>query len=205
MIVGGALSDGGGLYQWLRETLLPDYDSEFIESELGRLEPDAHGLTILPFWAGERSVGWNGEARGAILGLSLQTRSIEILRAAMEAIAYRFALIARALEPLAPRAKIRAAGNALGASPTWVQILADVLGRSVILSETAEASMRGAALLALKAAGKIQSIEEISMPSFSIAAPIFEPVMSRHTIYQAGIERQQRMYERVIQKNLTGR
>jgi len=200
VIVGGALSDGGGLYQWLRESLVPDQDCESIENELGRMQPDAHGLTILPFWAGERSVGWNGEATGAILGLRLQTRPIEILRAAMEAIAYRFALIAQALEPLAPGAAIRAAGNALGASPTWGQIVADVLGRSVMLSETAEASLRGAALLALEAAGKIQSIEEISTPPASITAAIFEPVMSRHALYQVGIERQQRMYERLITK-----
>ena len=59
------------------------------------LEPDAHGLTVLPFWAGERSPGWSTEARGAILGLTQRTQPIEILRAAMEAIAYRFALIAR--------------------------------------------------------------------------------------------------------------
>lgn len=200
VIVGGALSDGGGLYQWLMETLVPNYDPESIENELGRMEPDAHGLTILPFWAGERSVGWNTDAHGAILGLSLQTRPIEILRAAMEAVAYRFALIARALEPLAPRATIVASGNAVGSSPTWAQILADVLGRRVMVSEAAEASTRGAALLALEAAGKIQSIEELSTAPESIAAAIFEPVMSRHALYQAGLERQQRMYECVITK-----
>jgi gluconokinase len=177
--------------------LLPGYDYESIESELDRLEPDAHGLTILPFWTGERSTGWHAEARGSILGLSLQTRPIEILRAAMEAIAYRFALIARALEPLAPDAKIMASGNALGSSPAWAQILADVLGRRVMVTEAAEASMRGAALLALEAAGRIQSIEEISTP----VETIFEPVMSRHALYQSGLERQQRMYERVITKN----
>lgn len=196
VIVGGALSDGGGLYRWLKESLLSEYDSESLEHQLGRMEPDAHGLTVLPFWAGERSVGWNADARGAILGLSFQTGPIEILRAAMEAVAYRFALIARALEPLAPQATIIAAGNALNASPTWVQILADVLGRRVIVSEPTEASLRGAALLALEAAGKIQSIEEISTP----VEAIIEPNMSRHALYQTGLERQQRMYQRVITK-----
>lgn len=196
VIVGGALSDGGGLYQWLAESLLPNYDSESIENELGRLEPDAHGLTILPFWAGERSAGWNAAAHGAILGLSLHTRPIEILRAAMEAIAYRFALIASVLEPLAPRATLIASGHALRSSPTWVQILADVLGRRVLVSEEAEASTRGAALLALEAAGKIQSIEEFSVP----VETVFEPRMSHHVLYQDGLERQQRMYERVISK-----
>ena len=162
ILIGGALSDGGGLYDWIKESMLREENFATIESELELLSPDAHGLTILPFWSGERSTGWNPDARGAILGLTLQTRPIEILRAAMEAIAYRFALIARALEPLAPSAMLIASGHALRSSPTWVQILADVLGRRVAMSETSEASMRGAALLALEAAGKIQSIEEFS-------------------------------------------
>ena len=196
ILIGGALSDGGGSYNWIKEALLGEEDFEMIESELELLEPDAHGLTILPFWAGERSTGWNPDARGTILGLSLQTRPIEILRAAMEAIAYRFALIATALEPFAPEATIVASGHALRSSPTWMQILADVLGRRVIVSELSEASMRGAALLALEAAGKIRSIEEFSVP----VETVFEPKMSHHVLYQDGLERQQRMYERVITK-----
>jgi gluconokinase len=193
VIVGGALSDGGGLYQWFRESLPGNYDSELIEMELARMDPDAHGLTILPFWSGERSTGWNADARGAILGLSSQTRPIEILRAAMESIAYRFALIATALEPLAPEATIMASGNALRSSRVWVQILADVLGRPVTLCQEAEASMRGAALLALEAAGKIQSIAEFSVP----VETVFEPTMSHHERYRDGLARQQRVYETI--------
>src|ERR1051325_1766543 len=113
VVVGGALSDGGGLYHVLKESLMPGQDSQEIEDELSQLEPAAHGLTVLPFWAGERSTGWNPYARGVVLGLSLQTRPIEILRAAMEAIAYRFALIARALDALAPAATLVASGHAL--------------------------------------------------------------------------------------------
>ena len=175
VVVGGALSDGGSLYRWIRESLLSGEDSESIEDELDRLDADAHGLTVLPFWSGERSTGWNPDARGAISGLTLQTRPIEILRAAMEAVAYRFALIARALEPLAADASIVVSGHALRSSPAWVQILADVLGRRLNVSERAEASTRGAALLALEAAGKIRSIEDFSVP----VEAVFEPDMTR--------------------------
>jgi gluconokinase len=112
----------------------------------------------------------------------------------MEAVAYRFALIARALEPLAPGASVMVAGHALTSSPAWVQILADVLGRRLNVSERAEASTRGAALLALEAAGKISGIEDFSVP----VEAVFEPDMTRHARYQAGLERQQRMYERVF-------
>jgi gluconokinase len=199
VVVGGALSDGGSLYRWIRESLLSSEDSEWIEDELDRLDADAHGLTVLPFWSGERSTGWNPDARGAISGMTLQTRPIEILRAAMEAVAYRFALIARALEPLAPDAGVVVSGHALSSSPAWVQILADVLGRRLNVSERVEASTRGAALLALEAAGKIRNIEDFSVP----VEAVFEPDMTRHARYQVGLERQQRMYERVVSETQT--
>lgn len=201
ILIGGALSDGGGLYHWIKELLLYEENFATIESELELMTPDGHGLTILPFWSGERSSGWTPDARGAILGLSLQTRSLDILRAAMEAVAYRFALIFNALEASAPNAMLIASGHALRSSPTWVQILTDVLGRRVIMSELSEASMRGAALLALEAAGKIRSIEEFSVP----VETVVEPNMTQHALYQAGRERQQQMYERVITRNDTGR
>ena len=178
ILIGGALSDGGGLFNWLKESLLPAESFATLEAELELVSPDAHGLTVMPFWAGERSTGWNPSARGAILGISLQTLPSEILRAAMEAIAYRFALIAAALEPFAPGATLVASGNALRSSATWVQILADVLGRSVLVSERSEASIRGAALLALEAAGKIQSIEEFSVSVSTPVETVCEPTCS---------------------------
>jgi gluconokinase len=198
IVIGGALSDGGGLYYRIKQSLLDTEDFATIESELELLSPDTHGLTVLPFWAGERSTGWNPAACGAILGLTLQTRPIEILRAAMEAIAYRFALIADALEPFAPGATLVASGNALRLSPTWVQILADVLGRPLQLSGTFEASMRGAALLAFEAAGKIQTIEKFPAPDSVSVERVFEPHLRNHAIYQQGLARQQRIYQKLF-------
>ncbi|HEV7376331.1 MAG TPA: gluconokinase [Pyrinomonadaceae bacterium] len=194
VVTGGALSDGGGLYSWMNDALALSDDLKQTERELALMEPDAHGLTILPFWAGERSTGWTSDARGAILGFTMHTRPLEILRASMEAIAYRFALISRALDSFAPASSIIASGGALVASPTWSQMLADVLGRPVYLSNVAEASSRGAVLLALEAAGKLKSIADAPAPFVQI----YEPDMARHTRYQLGLERQQDIYARLV-------
>jgi gluconokinase len=196
VVIGGALSDGGGLYNLIRDSVLYGYESESTEDELARLQPDSHGLTVLPFWLGERSPGWNANARGGIFGMTLTTRPIEILRAAMEAVAYRFALVASALDGFAPGANVVASGQALRSSPTWTQIVADVLGRPLVLSERTEASTRGAALLALEAAGRIDSISDFPVS----VATTFEPDMSCHVRYQEGLKRQQQLYDRVIAK-----
>ena len=71
-VLGGAFNDGGSLFGWLRGALrLPSLAAA--EAELAGLEPDGHGLTVLPFWGGERSTGWADDARGAIVGLRLHT------------------------------------------------------------------------------------------------------------------------------------
>jgi len=191
--IGGALSDGGGLVQWINQSL------KFGSDDIAALEPDGHGLTVLPFWSGERSTGWLAEARGGIFGLRQQTTPVEIARAVLEAIAYRFALITRALDAIAPNATIAASGNALRSSPAWLQIIADVLGRPLLLGGTAEASSRGAALLALEAVGKIASIEE---DKFAVDQ-VFEPDMTRHARYRHGLARQEELYDRIYNNRKT--
>jgi len=118
------------------------------------------------------------------------------VRAALEAIAYRFALIAQALEIVAPGAIMVATGNALRSWPIWPQIIADVLGKPLMFGGTPEASIRGAALLALEAVGKIGSIEEETV----VVEQVFEPDVTRHARYQEAVARQEELYQRIYEK-----
>jgi gluconokinase len=196
VLLGGALSDGGGLHAWMKASLSFSTDAEATEKALGAMEPDAHGLTILPFWAGERSTGWHASARGAILGLTMHTEPLDILRAAMEGVAYRFALIYDALQALATPMHFVASGGALRSSQTWTQIIADVLGRPLRLSGVREASSRGAVLLALESAGAIVSIRDAPAPTLET----YEPDAERHARYRAALRRQQSYYELLVEK-----
>lgn len=194
VVIGGALSDGGGLWAWMNDALRLQESAEERERALSLMEPDAHGLTVLPFWAGERSTGWHARARGAITGLSMHTRPLEILRASMEAVAFRFAEVAEALEPFAPGASIKASGGALHASSVWAQIVADTLARPLLISGAEESSSRGAVLLALEASDKIKSIGEESAP----AERIIQPDMQRHALYAKARERHEKLYNLLI-------
>ncbi|HEV2904890.1 MAG TPA: FGGY-family carbohydrate kinase [Pyrinomonadaceae bacterium] len=158
------------------------------------MQPDSHGLTVLPFWSGERAPGWATDARGVIDGLTAETNPIHILRAAMESICYRFALIGRALDLFTSEASIILTGKTFLSYPVWAQMMADVLFRQVELFPAAEVSVRGAALLALETIGTIDSIELMK----SEAGRIFLPDINRREIYARAIERQQQLYQRLI-------
>lgn len=192
-VMGGALSDGGNLVGWLRETLrLPD--PEETENLLAGMEPDAHGLTFLPILNGERGPAWADRANGTISGLSMSNTPVEILRAAMEAVAYRFALIAEMLQSASPGDKrIIATGGGLLNSPAWSRIMADALGRPITLSGVEEASARGATLLALEKLGG-PDIERAEVP----LEETIEPNPERHEIYRKALARQRRLYEAVL-------
>jgi len=189
------LSEGGSLFSWLIETLKLPSLSE-VEQALAKMEPDAHGLTILPFLAGERAPGWAGQARATIHGLSLATTPLDILRAGLEAVAYRIAIVFELLRQLlTSEPQIVASGGALIHSPSWLQIMADTLGRPVAISEVQEASGRGAALLALEALGILRNLSEA--PDF--IGPVFVPDVKHHERYRKAIERQKVLYEKLIQ------
>jgi gluconokinase len=87
-----------------------------------------------------------------------------------------------------------ASGGALTASNVWSQMLADVLNRPIHLSTVAEASTRGAVLLALEAQGKLKSITHTHAPF----AQTFEPDASRHERYLVGLERHEKLYKHLV-------
>ena len=193
-LIGGAISNGGNLYAWLHRTLRLAGDPE-LEAELAALEPDAHGLTVLPFLAGERNPGYAPGATATISGLRWHTRPIEILRAGLEAVAYRLALIYELLAPHASSdARIIASGAALTQSPAWAQIMADVLGRPVVMALEPEASSRGAVLLAAEALGLLPAIDQ-ALPAFGAT---YEPGPARHGRYQEALARHRELYRKLM-------
>lgn len=179
VVEGGAVSAGGNLYAWLEQTLrfgeLPPLDE---------LPPDGHGLTFLPLLGGERAPNWNPLARGAIVGLTFDTTPEEIVQAGLEGVAYRLAEVADRMPEVT---EVVATGGALSRNPSWVQVLADVLERPLTLSAVAEASTRGAAVLALERLGE--------KPGPPPRGRTFHPQEQRVATYRSARERQRALYE----------
>jgi gluconokinase len=179
IVEGGAISDGGNLHAWLERTLRLDDP---------RLEaPYAHGLTFLALLGGERSPGWSPHATGALAGLTFGTEPHDLYQAALEGIAYRLAEVASLLHEVRT---VVATGHALLASPDWIQLCADVLGRPVTASAVAEGSARGAAVHALERLGVD--------PEPAPLGKTYEPDLERTELHAAARERQRELYRRLF-------
>lgn len=190
VVVGGALSNGGNLVAWMRETFglaAPGPHAARLDARIARLPPDAHHLTVLPFLAGERSPDYLPDARAAITGLRLATTREEILRAGLESVGYRFLAVLAELLTVSPVTGLVATGTALASSRVWPQILADVLGRPIELPHDGELTSRGAAIVAFEQLGLAPRAAELSI------SRVCHPDARSHAIYRTAAERQTKL------------
>jgi gluconokinase len=195
-VLGGAISSGGEVFAWMKQTLqLPDPAET--EKRIAALSPGAHGLTVLPYFAGERSTGWRSDARAAIAGMGVATTPIDILRAALESVALQFRNIYDIMQSSIPSPKmIIASGGALLHSPAWTCMMADALSRPVVACLEPEATARGAALLALERMGVISDLAAVPPRT----GQIYEPVTAHWEIYSEELRRQRVLYHRLFEE-----
>ncbi len=193
-LLGGAFSEGGNVVEWALSSLkLPPLEE--LNDALRGVEPDGHGLTVLPFIAGERAVGWSTNASGVVKGLRVSTSGMDVLQALMESVAYRFSLVADLLEGEMDEDRVFiAGGGAATNSPWWLQTMADVLDGDVHVPSEEQATSRGAAILALSALGVWDGLDDVT-PEI---ASVYRPRDEFGDVYRAAIERQGELYEAVI-------
>jgi gluconokinase len=169
ILVGGALTDGGSVIEWvanlLNRPMKSDSFAECLRQAEEHLEQRYHeaaspSLVMAPFWSGERSTGFRSEATGAIMGLTLNTTPAHLVYACLEGVTLRLNAIVQLLlnatvssttaqscssEPV----QVVCSGKALEENALWRRMLADCTGLDVVLDrETVEGSSRGVAILA---------------------------------------------------------
>ncbi|MFL6446872.1 MAG: gluconokinase [Bryobacteraceae bacterium] len=168
-ILGGATSNGGEIFRWASRLLhLPSNAEEQIASR----EPGSHGLTVLPYLAGERSPYWRPDLRGSIAGLSLSTSPVDILQACLESVSLRFRQIYMLLSrPFSMPDEVIASGGALLRSKVWLQMMADALGHTAIECLEPEASSRGAAIIIAEQMGLLATMDELPVNLGETMAP----------------------------------
>ncbi|MCR8672136.1 FGGY-family carbohydrate kinase, partial [Agrococcus sp. HG114] len=99
--------------------------------------------------------------------------------------------IGQSLEKIAGAPEKICVNGGLTKSPLWVQILADVFGQEIHLSDTPYSAAWGAAWTALVGAGKAASLEEIkqNLP----ARKVVQPDPERHVQYKVIFEQYERL------------
>ncbi len=149
----GSVFIAGAVIQWLRDGLGLIQDASQTQA-LAESVSDAHGVYMVPAFAGLGAPYWDMYARGAILGITRSTTKAHIVRAALEGIAYQVKDLVGAFERCTnkPFGDLRVDGGACR-NDFLMQFQADILGCPVDRSKHVESTGMGASYLAGIAAG----------------------------------------------------
>lgn len=182
-IIGGASNNGGIALQWLKELLGFQGSYNELVNAAEKIEPGADGLIFLPYVNGERAPLWNRRAKGNFYGLTIGHKKEHLVRAVLEGITFNLYHIGKSLETVAGKPLKISVNGGLSKSDLWVQILADVFGKEIHVSETHHNAAWGAAWVALVGIGKVKSFEKIkeNLPK----EKVIKPNLENHNKYRA--------------------
>lgn len=178
-ICGAPVSNGGNVVQWLQQNFLNgecSYDE--LLQQVATIPPGSDGLLCLPHLHGERAPVWDEASAGAFIGIRPHHTRTNFLRAALEGVCYSLRGIIELLEAQSqPILALHASGGFVQ-SPIWLQLLTDVVGKRLIVTQTEDASAIGAALWGWKAVQQTVSLTASGNQS------TFQPNAATQTVYK---------------------
>jgi gluconokinase len=181
-VSGGAVNNGGIAVDWLLKTFLnktelntADYQTLF--TTIQTVPAGSYGLIFLPYLYGERAPIWDAKSSGSYLNIKPQHKQAHFLRAALEGICYALYDVLRGLEEASANIhQINISGGFI-TSPVWVQLLADITGKKLMILQPEDASAIGAIYLAMAAL-----YPQINLPQTGTGHIIY-PDKENHQLY----------------------
>ncbi|MEM5517556.1 glycerol kinase GlpK [Henriciella sp. AS95] len=156
----GSIFIAGAVSQWLRDELQIIESASETEAFAEGLDSN-HGIYMVPAFTGLGAPHWDAEARGAIYGLTRSTSRAELVRAALESVAYQTLDLSDALKADGVQLnRLRVDGGMVG-NNWFVQFLSDILNVPVDRPEIIESTARGVAFLAGLNAGIFENTDRL--------------------------------------------
>lgn len=173
----GSVFIGGAVVQWLRDGLQMVRSAGEVDA-LAASVKDSGGLFLVPAFAGLGAPHWDPYARGLLIGITRDTGSAQVARAALEGVAFQVADLLDAMQSDTGRKlkELRVDGG-MTRSELLMQFQADILGIPIVRPAVMETTALGAAYLAGLAVGFWESAQDLA--SHWKVDKMFEPKMAR--------------------------
>jgi xylulokinase len=181
--------------RWLVADLLGTGEADIeskraaLEASAAQLPVGAEGLLFMPYLNGVMNPYWDDDASAMLFGLRGHHGSAHVYRAVLEGIALEQRLHLEGVEAAVGQLEEIVVVGGGSKSSLWCQMMADVLGRSVVRAGTSEATALGAAILAAVAGG--------AYPDTSSAAAAMTRLAERFDPDSTAAARYGQLYESV--------
>jgi len=183
----------GDIFNWFVNYIQPvgkkAGSHEALSAAAAKLAPGESGLLALDWNNGNRTVLVDQRLTGLLLGQTLYTTPAELYRALIEATAFgALTIISRFEEYGVKVEQIVNCGGIAEKNPLVMQIYADVTGRPIKISRSAQTCALGAAIAgavaAGKAAGGYASYPDAQKAMTGLKPRVFQPNPAAHAVYK---------------------
>ena len=185
----------GDIFNWFVSGIQPaGQGHEELTEAASKLLPGESGLLALDWHNGNRTVLVDQRLTGGILGLTLQTTPADMYRAWIEATAFGSRVIMERFEEYGQKVEtIINCGGISVKNPLVMQIYADVMGRPIAISRSAQTAALGSAIAGAVAAGAYPSFAEATDAMTALNPRVFQP----DPVNQAVYDRLYELYHRI--------
>jgi len=185
-VKGGAVNNGGQVLQWFAESfmnrrLILESDYALLVDQAFTVEAGAGGMIFLPYLQGERAPIWDANARGVFFGMNNLHRQPHFIRAVLEGVSYALYNVFCELAKQGDHVQTIYASGGFVQSANWVQMVSDIFNKEVVVTDVADASAIGAAMLGFYSTGNEKKFNIID--SASKGGTIFYPDEEKHSVY----------------------
>jgi L-ribulokinase len=189
----------GDIFNWLVEVVRPaGKGHQELTAEAERLRPGESGLLALDWHNGNRTVLVDQRLTGLILGLTLHSTPAEIYRALVEATAFGARVIMERYEEYGdPVERVVNCGGISASNPMVMQIYADVMGRPVQISRSAQTCALGAAVAGAVVAGADAGGHATFADAMTAMTGVQDAVFEPHAAHRATYDRLYALYRRL--------
>jgi len=192
----------GDIYNWFVNSMAPGGQGrgshEALTDDARRLKPGQSGLLGLDWHNGNRTVLVDQRLTGLLLGMTLHTTPAEIYRSLIESTAFGARVIMERFEEYGLSVeRVVNCGGIPVKNPLVMQILADVMGRTMEVSRSEQTCALGAAMagavVAGKAAGGHENFDEAIEAMTAVREQAYAPNPDARAVY----DRLYRLYRRL--------
>jgi len=178
----------GDIFNWWVNYIQPGGKKAGSHEELARgaakLQAGESGLLALDWNNGNRTILVDQRLTGLLLGQTLYTTPAEIYRALIEATAFGALTIINRFEEYGVKiAQVVNCGGIAEKNPLVMQIYADVTGRPMKISRSAQTCALGAAIAGAVVAGVYEDFASAQRAMTGLKPKIYEPEAKAHEIY----------------------
>jgi L-ribulokinase len=183
----------GDIFNWfvdyIRPTNADDGKNVFSHADLDtaaqKLKPGESGLLALDWNNGNRTILVDQRLAGLFVGQSLYTTPVEIYRALVEATAFGALTIINRFEEYGVKIEqVINCGGIAEKSSLAMQIYADVTGRPMKVSRSAQTCALGAAIAGAVVAGAHKNFADAQQKMTGLKPKIYKPNPKAHEIYK---------------------